>query len=267
MARDAKMEILGKTVAERIFDELRVPVKPRQKARPNYGIDAPRLGLIIVLVVVAGLAFGLGFRRSSSEAARTAASVILSLVPTGIILILLMVSYLKVEKFRHRDRMLNLVPWRGDEQVLDVGTGRGLLMIGAAKRLTTGKSIGIDIWREQDLSHNTLEAAMRNAELEGVRDKVALRNADARETPFPDRSFDCVLSNLCLHNIPSREGRAAACREIARVLKSGGVALISDFRHTDEYAKAFREQGLETTRSLSFLLAPMLLRIVKALKR
>jgi ubiquinone/menaquinone biosynthesis C-methylase UbiE len=235
-------------------------------AKPNYGVDAPCLRVIIVLAVLAGLVFGLGFRRSTSEAARTAASVILSLVPTGVILILLMESYVKVEKFRHRDRMLNLVSWRGDEQVLDIGTGRGLLMIGAAKRLTTGQSIGIDIWREQDLSHNTLDAAMRNAQIEGVADKVELRNGDAQQIPFPDRSFDCVLSNLCLHNIPSREGRATACREIARVLKPGGVALISDFSRTDEYAKAFREEGLATTHSVSFLLAPMFLRIVKATK-
>ena len=234
--------------------------------KPNYGVDNPRLGWITVLAVGAGFAFALGFRGSSSEAARTAASVMVSLVPTGVILILLMVAYVKVEKFRHRDRMLKMARWRGGEQVLDVGTGRGLLMIGAAKRLTTGKSIGMDIWREQDLSHNTPEAAMRNAEIEGVRDRVELCDADARQIPFPDRSFDCVLSNLCLHNIPSREGRAVACGEIARVLKSGGVAVVSDFRHTDEYARVFREQGLEATTSLSFLVAPVLLKIVKALK-
>jgi ubiquinone/menaquinone biosynthesis C-methylase UbiE len=239
----------------------------RQNLKPNYGIDAPRQGLIIVLLVVVGLVIGLVFQRSPNEAARTIASVILSLVPAGFILILLIASYVKVEKFRHRDRMLNMLSWRGDEQVLDIGTGRGLLMIGAAKRLTTGKSVGIDIWRGQDLSHNTREAALVNAELEGVRDKVEVRNADARGIPFPDSSFDYVLSNLCLHNIPSLEGRAAACHEIARVLKPGGVGLISDFRHTDEYANVFREHGLKTTRSVSLLLAPMLLRVVRAEKQ
>jgi arsenite methyltransferase len=235
-------------------------------AKPDYGVDNPRIGLIIVLAVAAGLAFGLLFRESSSEAARTAASIILSLVPTGIVLILLMVSYVKFEKFRNRDRMLKMAPWRGDEHVLDVGTGRGLMMIGAAKLLTTGRSIGIDIWRAGDLSGNTAEAAMQNAEIEGVRDKVDLRNADARQIPFADDSFDCVFSNLCLHNLPGPEDRAAACREIARVLKPGGVAIVSDYVHTDEYLKAFRAEGMETASSFSFLLAPMLLRIVRASK-
>jgi arsenite methyltransferase len=234
--------------------------------KPDYGVDNPRIGVIIVLAVAAGLAFGLQFRESSGEAARTAASIVLSLVPTGIILILLMVSYVKFEKFRNRDRMLRMAAWRGDELVLDVGTGRGLMMIGAAKRLTTGKSIGIDIWRAGDLSGNTAAAAMRNAEIEGVRDKVDLRNADARKIPFADDSFDRVFSNLCLHNLPGPEDRAAACREIARVLKPGGVAIVSDYMHTDEYAKVFRGEGMETASSISFLLAPMVLRIVRASK-
>ena len=43
-----------------------------------------------------------------------------------------------------------MIPWRGNETVLDVGTGRGLLMIGAARRLTTGISVGIDIWSAKD---------------------------------------------------------------------------------------------------------------------
>lgn len=60
---------------------------------------------------------------------------------------------------------------------------------------------------------------------------------------FGDGSFDVVLSNLCLHNISSQEGRGQACREIARVLKRDGIALISDFKHIDEYVRAFEASG------------------------
>jgi len=114
-----------------------------------------------------------------------------------------------------------MLTWKGNERVLDIGTGRGLLMIGAAKRLTTGKSSGIDIWNKKDLSNDTYEAALRNAELEGVENKVEIRNADALDIPFADNNFDYVLSNLCIHNIGSQRGRSVVCREIIRVLKPG----------------------------------------------
>jgi hypothetical protein len=45
------------------------------------------------------------------------------------------VLFSKVGKLRERDRLLDSIPWRGDEAVLDVGCGRGLLLVGAAKRL------------------------------------------------------------------------------------------------------------------------------------
>jgi ubiquinone/menaquinone biosynthesis C-methylase UbiE len=66
---------------------------------------------------------------------------------------------------------------------------------------------------------------------------------------LPDGSFDVILSNLCLHNISARGERDAACREIVRLLKPGGVAVISDFRHTGQYAKVFQAAGLTVRRS------------------
>src|ERR1051326_9477575 len=163
--------------------------------------------------------------------------------------------------------MLNMLNWRGDERVLDVGTGRGLLLIGAARRLKTGTATGIDIWSTKDLSGNSLERTQANVDLEGVKDKVDLKSDDARKLSFPDASFNVILSNLCIHNIPGAEGRAQACREIARVLKPGGTALISDFVKTGFYQKVLAEAGLQVSRTGMNLLSFPPLRIVRAEKK
>ena len=64
-----------------------------------------------------------------------------------------------------------------------------------------------------------------------------------REMPFPDASFDAAIAGLAIHNIHGLEGRTAAVREIARVLKLGGQVAILDLARTGEYANTLRELG------------------------
>jgi arsenite methyltransferase len=85
---------------------------------------------------------------------------------------------------------------------------------------------------------------MRNAKFEGVLEKVELRNEDVRSMSFPNDTFDVVLSNLCIHNVPTKDGREKACREIARVLKPNGIAIITDILHTKKYGEIFAMEGL-----------------------
>ncbi len=214
----------------------------------NYGIDALPVIKNLALVALAGIVlfllsfavnFLIGFRY-----------MFFGFFFSFSVTALLMILYAKFGKFRHRDRMLNLMNWHGDEQILDVGTGRGLLMIGAAKHLTSGKAVGIDIWNEADLSGNRKENTLQNAELEGVASKIEIKDEDARKMSFPDNSFDVVLSNLCLHNIPDKEGSRQACHEIARVLKPNGIAVLSDFKSNKLYEETFKNLGLKT--ELSF---------------
>jgi arsenite methyltransferase len=212
--------------------------------RPDYGIDAP--GVLAMFFGVGALCLVLGlFAHPIAIGAVTIDFGYAPQITGGIFLLegVLMYIYVKWGKFRHRDRMLAQVPWTGDERVLDVGTGRGLLLIGAAKRLTTGHAVGIDIWSTKDLSGNAIERTRANVEMEGVEDKVELRTEDASRMTFPDASFDVVVSNLCIHNIPGRAGRDRACREIARVLRPGGMAVISDYKLTGKYAATFAGEG------------------------
>lgn len=213
--------------------------------RPNYGIDAPHVIRNLVIGGAACVVLALAFPEV------TVAHVRFLLFPglvysAGWLFLpaMLMLIYSLVGKFRHRERMLAKLDWTGVETVLDVGAGRGLLLIGAAKRLTTGHATGIDIWNAEDLSGNGPEALLSNIALEGVDGKTTVKSEDVRRMSFPDGSFSVALSNLCLHNIYDRAGRAQACREIARVLRPGGIAVISDFRHMHEYAEEFGRAGL-----------------------
>jgi arsenite methyltransferase len=218
----------------------------KETQKVDYGVDAPG---VIRNLFLAGIAL---LVLCPFVPPVTAGGVTFIFTPmfrnTGIACIaggVLMVVYSKFMKFRHRDKMLEMVNWRGDERVLDVGTGAGLLLIGAAKRLNTGKAMGVDVWSTVDLSRNTRERTLRNAEIEGVKEKVEVLNGDATAMKFADGTFDVVLSNLVIHNIATRQGRDKACREIARVLKPGGVAVISDFVKTRQYQAEFEKAGLK----------------------
>ena len=69
----------------------------------------------------------------------------------------------KYGKIAEREKLLKYIAWTGRERVLDVGCGRGLILVGAAKHLTTGHAVGIDIWQAEDLSGNRAEVPLGNA--------------------------------------------------------------------------------------------------------
>ena len=131
-------------------------------------------------------------------------------------------------KLRARDRILARLKLRGNETVLDVGCGHGLLLIAAAKHLPQGRAVGIDLWSQLDQSDNSRENTLRNAVLEGVAQRVSIHDGDARKLPFTDCSFDATVAHFVIHNIRGREGRRQAIREIVRTLNPGGQVAISD---------------------------------------
>jgi ubiquinone/menaquinone biosynthesis C-methylase UbiE len=168
----------------------------------------------------------------------------------------------KVGKVRDREKLLDRIPWTGAERVLDVGCGRGLMLVGAARRLTSGRATGIDIWQAEDLSGNRPEATLENARREGVADRVEVRTADMRKIPFADGAFDVVVSSQAIHNIYDARGRAQAIGEIARVLAPGGRALIRDIRHLADYRSTLVAHGISGVRSLDSRLLMVFLAVV-----
>lgn len=161
------------------------------------------------------------------------------------------------------DRALDL---RGDEDVLDLGCGLGKLTVGVAKLCPRGRVIGVDVWKKLSILGNSPERAQRNAELEGVGDRVEWRTGSILELPFPDESFDLVTAGAVLLEFWSAD-RDRIMREVYRVLRSGGRFLSIDswksrrtllawpyatprFQSVDDYRELFSRHGLRHVRSV-----------------
>src|SRR5262249_39888049 len=169
--------------------------------KPNYGIDAPLILRRLIVLGIASVAFAVVAALFGSDESRVLKLATVSLNWTGAGLLVCAGAMLwgsQFGKFRMRDRLIDSIPWRGDERVLDVGCGHGLLLIAAAKRLRTGKAVGVDIWSQIDQARNRPEATVENARIEGASDRVEVLSADARELPLQDKTFDVVLSSLTL---------------------------------------------------------------------
>lgn len=210
----------------------------------DYGVDAPKLVRKFTWRAVWFIAAAVVIYLPNRDDRVSALPLCGVLFGIGLVFALMaadMVASSRIFKPKICNRIITSIPWRGDEQVLDVGCGRGLFLISAAKRLKTGKATGVDIWQSEDLSGNNAEAAMSNAKAEHVAGRVKIETADARKLPFPPATFDVVVSSLALHNIRSSQDRTTALHEIARVLKPGGYLAIFDIFHTGEYATTLKD--------------------------
>ena len=171
---------------------------------PNYGIDAPLVVRNLLIVAALGaislITLLLGVWSRQNLIAVIAWPLIWAGLSCGA-MGLWMIYDSKFGKVRERETYLDKIAWRGDERVLDVGCGLGLFLIGAAKRLKTGRAVGIDLWQAEDLSDNTPEGTRNNAMIEGQAEKIEVHTGDARKLPFDAASFDVVLSSNALHNI------------------------------------------------------------------
>jgi SAM-dependent methyltransferase len=219
--------------------------------KPDYGVDAPGVVRNFFLLGAAALFAGIALRVFAGARSPLLGSLISTGIYGGACWIATaawMVFGSRVLKVRLRERLLDQIPWRGDERVLDVGCGRGLMLIGAARRLTSGMATGVDLWQTEDQSGNSPETTRANALAAGVGDHIEIKTGDARELPFPADTFDVVLSSWALHNIYDRAGREKALREIARVLKPGGRVMLVDIRHGRDYATILEQSGIRDVR-------------------
>jgi SAM-dependent methyltransferase len=103
---------------------------------------------------------------------------------------------------------------RGGQLVLDVACGTGVVAVTAARLGATVSGL--------DLTPALLERARENSRVAGV--EIEWREGDAEQLPFPDTSFDVVLSQFGHMFAPRPD---VAVSEMLRVLRPGGTIAFS----------------------------------------
>jgi ubiquinone/menaquinone biosynthesis C-methylase UbiE len=129
-------------------------------------------------------------------------------------------------------------------RVLDLACGTGTLAVLLKKHAPHSEVVGIDA------DPKILEIARKKAKKAGV--SVNFERGMSFDLPFPDRSFDSVVSSLFFHHL-TRENKLKTLREVHRVLKPGGEFHVADWGAPANFLMSFASyfiqllDGFETT--------------------
>jgi arsenite methyltransferase len=220
-----------------------------QSKKADYGQDMP--GIIITAfiagIVLTALAIWQYQRYYTGESNQTLVMVIV-LASFAILLFTLAIVGMWSSRFGKlilRDKVLGKLNFKGSESTLDLGCGKGLLLIEAAKRTPDGKATGADLWDKTLEYSYTAQMALNNAKIEGVSERVEVVTADAQAMPFADNSFDTVMTSLMMHHVSDTN---KALNEMIRVTKPGGTIVIADV-NSKRFVPMLKSLGLSKVES------------------
>lgn len=187
------------------------------------------------------------------------------MIPLIILFLLVIFSIYFFEKnFRKMRKMtinniLKYADLKGDEKILDLGTGSGFLSINLAKHLKNGKVYGIDKWGwcskikskmfTRMLFMSGKKTAEKNADIENVKDKCVFINGSFTEKMiFSDKYFDVICSSQSLYFLRDLKNQKFVFKEIDRILVDGGkIVIVEPKKYEDtwdiENAKIFFEKN------------------------
>ena len=143
------------------------------------------------------------------------------------------------------DRLDGRPDLAGPLELLDVGVGTGTLALAALERWPDAVAVGVDPSRVM------LRLAAGEARARGVaaEHRLRLSQGNAGALPVEDASVDLVLSSFVIQLVPNR---AAALREMLRVLRPGGTVAVLTWQLDDEpfepedlVSDAFDELGID----------------------
>lgn len=109
-------------------------------------------------------------------------------------------------------------PPRGG-QWLDVGTGTALIPIAFCQQAEGIRFVAVD------LAEHMLALGRANIDRAVLAGRIRLERVDAKGLPYPDASFEAVVSNSIVHHIPEP---LASLAEMVRLVSPGGTLFVRD---------------------------------------
>jgi ubiquinone/menaquinone biosynthesis C-methylase UbiE len=107
-----------------------------------------------------------------------------------------------------------------NKKILDVGSGTGTMAVMIKQAHPSAEMIGVDG------DPQILEIARSKARKLGI--EIRFDQGMSFDLPYPDESFDVVLTSMMLHHL-TREDKQTTAREMYRVLRPGGQLFGADF--------------------------------------
>ena len=147
------------------------------------------------------------------------------------------------------DLLVSRLDWDGEGKALDIGCGSGPAAIEVAKKYPNAHVTGMDLWGATwEYSKSVCE---RNAEIEGVAERVTFQQANASSLPFDDEAYDLVVSNMVFHEVSAIRDKSSLVKEALRVLRKGGRFAFQDlflwkaaYGEVDDLLEVIRSWGI-----------------------
>jgi len=149
-----------------------------------------------------------------------------------------------------RNLVLDHLKWNGEGKALDIGCGNAATVIKLARKYPQALITGIDYWGGN--WGYSKQACEKNAEIEGVANQTAFRNASASSLPFEDDYFDAAVSNFVFHEVRDIRDKREVIREALRVVKEDGGFAFQDlflvksiYGEIDDLLATIRSWGIQ----------------------